>query len=121
MTPIARKWIVAATVAGIAASGVILFHFDPEKAGFFPVCQFHQWTGLDCPGCGSQRALHALLHGQLITALHDNLLLILSLPLFGALVVWFTWRAKLGRQPVVLVRPWWAWCYVAAWAVFGIL
>jgi hypothetical protein len=121
MTAASRNWIVAISAAGTGAVGVILFHFDPEKTWFYPACQFHQFTGLDCPGCGSQRALHALLHGQVLTAAHDNLLLILSLPLFLGLAFWFGWRAYRGQKPAVLIHPAWAWVYVAAWILFGIL
>ena len=107
--------------AGAVAGGAILFHFDPERTWFYPACRFHQLTGLDCPGCGSQRALHALLHGQVLPALHDNLLLVLSLPLFLGLCAQSIWRAHRGEKPAVWIRPAWAWGYVVAWVLFGIL
>lgn len=44
-------------------------------------CTFHHLTGYLCPGCGGQRAIHALLHGNIIEAFHDNVLIILILPL----------------------------------------
>lgn len=44
-------------------------------------CTFHRLTGYLCPGCGGQRAIHALLHGNIIEAFHDNVLIILILPL----------------------------------------
>lgn len=40
---------------------VVYGGFDPETAGFFPICPFYALTGFKCPGCGSQRALHQLL------------------------------------------------------------
>ena len=117
----ARNWILATAAAAAVAGGVILFHFDPEKTWFYPACRFHQMTGLDCPGCGSQRALHALLHGQVLRALHDNLLLVLSLPLLLGLFAYWLWRAYHGEKPALFIRPAWAWGYVAAWVLFGIL
>jgi hypothetical protein len=99
-------------VAGSAAV-LALFLFDPTRVPIFPVCVFHKWTGLNCPGCGSLRALHQLLHG------HINAMLVLSLPLFG----WFGFR--LVRQqfigaPAVEVRPFWLWLYLGLWLAFGI-
>lgn len=47
----------------------------------FPPCPFHALTGFYCPGCGSQRAFSALVHGELISALHYNLLMVACLPL----------------------------------------
>src|SRR5690349_2777045 len=38
--------------------------FDPDHF-LFPKCPFHSLTGLLCPGCGSQRALHQILHGHI--------------------------------------------------------
>ena len=63
--------IVSALVAG--AAGLVLFCFDPRQYHFYPVCFFHQTTGLLCPGCGALRAGHQLLHGHLVSALCENL------------------------------------------------
>jgi len=42
---------------------VYFFNYNPEGgAGLFLPCPFKYLTGLHCPGCGSQRALHNLLH-----------------------------------------------------------
>lgn len=64
---------------------------------FFPECPFHKYLHLDCPGCGSQRAIHALLHLNLQKAAGYNLLLVLSLPilalqLFCKIYTYFTKR-----------------------------
>ncbi|MCA1578484.1 MAG: DUF2752 domain-containing protein [Acidobacteria bacterium] len=73
------------TVAGIwlllIAGAVYLFIFEPGRTGFFPVCVFRLLTGLTCPGCGTTRALHAILHGELETAFMLNPLLLLASPL----------------------------------------
>ncbi|MHA6280598.1 DUF2752 domain-containing protein [Salinimicrobium sp. CAU 1759] len=59
---------------------VVYAVFDPAVANIFPSCPFHSITGLLCPGCGSQRALHHLLNLQIQTAYSYNPLLIISLP-----------------------------------------
>ncbi|HEY9003309.1 MAG TPA: DUF2752 domain-containing protein [Mucilaginibacter sp.] len=64
----------------IAALAVIYYNFNPAEYSFFPKCPFHTLTGYDCPGCGSQRAIYKLLHGDIIGAARENLLLVLSLP-----------------------------------------
>jgi len=73
--------------ATLAAGATYLFFFEPGKTGFFPVCPFRALTGFTCPGCGSTRCLHRLLHGDVVAAFEFNPLLILSLPfLFYALM-----------------------------------
>jgi hypothetical protein len=65
----------------VAALGVILLRvFDPATAGIFPPCPLHYLTGWYCPGCGSLRAMHALLHGNLQQAWAMNPLTIMLLP-----------------------------------------
>lgn len=54
--------------------------YDPALGGVFPPCPFHSLTGLQCPGCGSQRAVHHLLNFDLVSAFHQNALLVLSIP-----------------------------------------
>lgn len=66
--------------ATLAAGAAYLFLFEPGKSGFFLLCPFRALTGFTCPGCGSTRCLHRLLHGDLVGAFAFNPLLILSLP-----------------------------------------
>ena len=41
-------------------------------------CPIHALTGFYCPGCGSTRAVKAVLNGDLPLAFHDNALLMVS-------------------------------------------
>ncbi|MCK4345983.1 MAG: DUF2752 domain-containing protein [Bacteroidales bacterium] len=54
--------------------------FDPYDLNYFPKCPFRELTGYKCPGCGSQRAIHYLLNFEIIPALKENVLLVLSIP-----------------------------------------
>ncbi len=42
-------------------------------------------TGLSCPGCGSQRAVHAMMEGDFKAAFGFNALFMLEIPLLGLL------------------------------------
>lgn len=53
--------------------------FDPQTTPF-PKCLFKSITGLSCPGCGSQRAIHQLLHLNVIEAFKFNPLFIIAIP-----------------------------------------
>lgn len=84
MTP--RLWPAVALVAAAAAGAVLLWHIDPHQAGNpLPPCPSRWLTGLFCPGCGSTRALHALLHADLGGALAMNPMLVVSLPAVAVL------------------------------------
>lgn len=61
----------------MALIGVVAF--VPEE--WWPKCPIHAVTGLWCPGCGGQRALHAVLRGDLETAVAQNAL-VFALPAF---------------------------------------
>ena len=70
---------------------IVFYRYNPVKYGFFPRCPFFTLTGYDCPGCGSQRAIHSLLHGKLEEAVRYNMLLVLSIPF---LVIHFFYKIK---------------------------
>lgn len=62
--------------------GVIaLFYFsvNPNQVDFLLKCPLYKNTGVFCPGCGSQRAIHNLLHGEFLKALQNNLMLVLGM------------------------------------------
>ncbi|MDR2948877.1 MAG: DUF2752 domain-containing protein [Dysgonomonas sp.] len=44
------------------------------------LCSFKEITGLECPGCGGQRSIYYLLHGDILQALHYNAFFILAAP-----------------------------------------
>ena len=70
-------------IAGVSALIVLTYLFvDPTTYSFFPSCPFHELFGLDCPGCGSQRAFHSLLHGEILKAADYNLLFVTAIFLF---------------------------------------
>ena len=71
-------------VLGLGIVGItFLYIFNPSESNFGVSCLFHSLTGFHCPGCGSSRALHQLLHGHLATAFGLNALMVLSLPFLG--------------------------------------
>lgn len=75
-----RRSTVVAIWSLIIAGAVYLFIFEPGKTGFFPGCPFRFLTGFNCPGCGTTRALHHILHGHFSTAFSLNPLLLIALP-----------------------------------------
>jgi hypothetical protein len=76
-----RTALVAAFLAGGVAAAVIYGLLDPARHAIFPKCPFLMLTGgLRCPGCGSQRALHALLHLEFKEAFLYNPMVIISIP-----------------------------------------
>lgn len=75
------KAIVGVIVAlSVMALIVVYGSFNPESR-FFPKCAFYVVTGLKCPGCGSQRAIHALLNGDLAAAWGYNAMMVVFIPL----------------------------------------
>lgn len=84
--------VAAAVVAALlllgalAALAAYYYCADPsEGAGL--ACTFKALTGYDCPGCGAQRALHALLHGQPAQAWRFNPFIFFAVPIAAAYIV----------------------------------
>lgn len=76
---------VRASFLFLAFTGILfLFFFDPATAGFYPPCLFKTIFGRPCPGCGSLRAAHQLLHGNVTEAWALNKPLLIALPLAAA-------------------------------------
>lgn len=84
-------------VGGLAFAAV-LHVVDPSEASF-PACPFSAVTGLYCPGCGTLRCLHALLHLDLGSALDYNALTVLFVP--AILLAWLSlgYAGIRGREP----------------------
>lgn len=73
-------------VGGLLLFAAIAYLLIAERLNFGIPCVFHSITGLYCPGCGITRALTAILHGQIITALRYNAAVVILAPVLGGAV-----------------------------------
>jgi hypothetical protein len=99
----------------IVIAGTILYLINPPQQLGWLRCPVNLLTGLYCPGCGSLRAIHALLHGNLLLAMSCNLLTVIALPallLYGIREIACN---MLGRSTSILISP------VVAWSIFWIV
>lgn len=97
---------------------VIYALFDPATTPF-PRCIFLTLTGFQCPGCGSQRAIHALLHLDISAAWRYNALFVLSLPVIASMLAAGILRRRIPRlysilnsramilSTLTLILTWW--------------
>jgi hypothetical protein len=86
------RWTLALGTCACAAASAYAGAVDPAGGGY-PRCLLYQATGYYCAGCGATRAFHALLHGRVAEALHDNLLFVAALPVVLAVVLPIAARA----------------------------
>ena len=113
--------VVAVTTAGLAAAAA-LFAVDPNEPGHYPTCPFLATTGLYCPGCGTLRGIHDLLHGDIAGALARNPMTVIAVPYL--LLAWFTWILRTTGHPAprsTSLPPWTIWLLLGVVVAFGVL
>lgn len=101
---------------GLACALAVLASYDPATTALYPPCPFRTLTGLQCPGCGSLRALHQLLHGNLLAALRLNPLMVLSLPFLAYYFLMHDLVGQMGRR-----RLPGCWRARLIWALLGVV
>ena len=111
-------WVMA--VVGLAVAATVYF-CNPRTHSFYPVCQFHRLTGLNCPGCGMTRSLHALLHGRLFVALKDNALFVILLGTLAIRGGWQSWQRWRGQSAGEFFPTPCLWPLLAVALVFTVL
>jgi hypothetical protein len=117
-----KNRLLSLIFVAFAGAVVMLRVFDPATSGIFPPCPVRYWTGWYCPGCGSLRAIHQLLHGNLRAAWALNPLTMVLLPFltYGlASFALFEIRGKGLPQP--FLRAVWIRALCAAIILFGIM
>lgn len=71
------KYLIVFSIVGIS---ILFFIFNPEESSFGISCPFKMITSYDCPGCGSQRVFHQLLHLNFKQAFVLNPLIFVVVP-----------------------------------------
>ena len=70
-----ERLLAGSALVAMALVGLFLWFFNPSTTQLFPACPMLSATGFACPGCGMTRGFHALLHGDIVTALDYNILI----------------------------------------------
>jgi hypothetical protein len=113
--------VPAALLATVAAAFAYVGAVDPNRPGHYPACPFRVLTGLWCPGCGGLRCAHALVHGDLATALGANALAVVGFAACAVLWTGWTVRSVQGRPFTVRLRPVHRWAVATLIVVFTIV
>lgn len=108
-------------VAGFVVLVVVYSLVDPSRTAWMPKCPVHTLTGLDCPGCGSQRAFHALLHGDLAGVAKANALLLLLFPYVAVVSLAEFRRHSWPRLYAALTHPFIIYAVVALVVGWGVV
>lgn len=80
MVPISATLKKVALLIIIAILALLYKLYSPAEYILFPKCPFRVATSLQCPGCGSQRAIHYLLNLDIYNAIKENAILVFSIP-----------------------------------------
>ena len=81
-----KNWIFVVIILVVVGYYFLLNPYEQDY--FFISCPFYQISGYQCPGCGSQRAFHELLHLRIFEAIKQNVLFVLAIPY--VLVIFYT-------------------------------
>ena len=108
-TPVHRLASLTGVLFLLTFGIVLLFLLDPIETRFFPHCPFFALTGLKCPGCGTARALHAVLHGRFTEALCFNAVLPAMLVILAYCLAFprHAQRAYVVWTLLVFIVAWW--------------
>lgn len=68
--------IIVGVLAFLGMLALYVF-WNPTDTNVFPKCPFYMATGIYCPGCGSQRAAHQILNGNIIEGIRHNYMIAL--------------------------------------------
>jgi hypothetical protein len=116
--PSLMLFVGVVTSMTILGAGAVLYFFNPSSHGFYPVCEFHALTGLNCPGCGGTRAAYQLLHGHVLQALHDNALFVLSLAALAGRGAWLAGRGRRNDPAAAFLPSKALWAFLVITLVF---
>ncbi len=100
-----KTMVLSMFLAAVVVLGVCIAVFrDPRSLSWFPRCPFRLLTGLDCPGCGTARAIHAAGNGRWCEAFRSNPILAVAIPFLFA----------------IIIKPQWAKKPFVSWSVFAV-
>lgn len=116
-----RKRATVTAIVTVALILIVIYGLLDPASTRFPRCPFFQLTGFKCPGCGSQRAIHQLLHLNIAQAFRYNACLVLFLPVLVFLLVADRLRVRYPRLYAASYNPTFSWSLFAVLMIWFII
>lgn len=118
-----KNWRKTALITVSVVALISLYYtFSPTDSQFFPRCPTKVLTGLDCPGCGAQRALHAVLHGNFAEAISYNFFLVVGIPYLLAAVIAAAGTGRVAMWVRTrLLSPTMVWLYIILYLIWWVV
>lgn len=93
-----KKALLYVVLTAVCLFFVFIYrNFDPSENNWFPECLLRKATGFLCPACGTQRAVHCLLNGDISSALEYNAFIVIMIPVLFLLAVSGLFKDRLPR------------------------
>ena len=115
--------LILAILLPITVVFIYLFMYDMNDSGN-ALCSFRELTGLECPGCGGQRSIFFLLHGDILKALHYNAFFIIAAPFLSYFYYMAVRVYILGQKEQLknfIFKPWFGYSLLIFVIIFFIL
>lgn len=106
--------------AAVGALTVRVWAVDPNLPGHYPLCPTFALAGIYCPGCGTLRAAHALLHGDILGSFAMNVLFPPAIVLAAVLFVRWVVARWHGRELRLAAPTWVPWALLAGVTAFTV-
>jgi hypothetical protein len=100
----------------VCTAAAVLYLISPYDSGVYARCPFNALTDLYCPGCGTLRGVHELLHGRIGSAMGLNPLMVLLLPFIAYSFIKYVAAGMRERPERNIFIP-----SVFIWALLGII
>ena len=116
-----KRYIYAAiTFVVVAAIAIYSYFVDTRGAALAPKCPLFLTTGYKCPGCGTQRALHELVHGNFVEFAIYNPILVIAIP-YIVILVYLQYLGGADRFPKANNILAWFFVIIAYWIIRNVL
>lgn len=84
-----KKYLLLILAILLPVAVAFVYYAIYDMTGDNALCSFKAVTGLECPGCGGQRSVHFLLHGDIMQALRYNSFFVIALPFLAYFYIMF--------------------------------
>lgn len=109
----------------VLACGVLLalYFLNPVDYVWMPKCPTKMLLGINCPGCGFQRAAHAFVHGHIKEAIGYNLFFVVAFPYLAAILISGMLREGKLRQKlkIIIESKWMTSGYIALFFIWFVI